>query len=99
MIYHDISHLVWMMLNTGFLRSRSHPESAETQRAHRGLYHLATHLESFDQQKHHGISLEQQMGAMGDGKHTENYGKSQCLIGRSTINIYKWLCSIAMLVY
>jgi hypothetical protein len=43
--------------------------------------------------------LEQQMGAMGDGKHTENYGKSQCLIGRSTINIYKWLCSIAMLVY
>ena len=39
------------------------------------------------------------MGAMGDGKHTENYGKSQCLIGSATINIYKCACSIAMLVY
>jgi hypothetical protein len=33
------------------------------------------------------------------GKHTQNYGKSPFFMGKSTINIYKWPFSIAMLVY
>jgi hypothetical protein len=33
------------------------------------------------------------------GKPTKSYGKSLFLMGKSTINGYKWQFSIAMLVY
>jgi len=37
------------------------------------------------------------MKVLPSGKHTKNYGKSQFLMGKSTI--IKWQFSIAMLVY
>ena len=37
--------------------------------------------------------------ALPSGKRLHNYGKSSFLMGKSTINDYKWTFSIAMLVY